>query len=137
MPVRPASHAGPRSSRLPDVPESDAAPPTTRTRVRYYRIGGVRGSTCAQPWGDSTSRRFLVHRQRYPVVMADRSGTEPATARSPLRLRMVLAVFGIAVCGLVAVLAWSWRDEGEASALTAGGAVAGGGAAAGGGGPLR
>ena len=40
-----------------------------------------------------------------------RSGTEPATAKSPLRLRMALAVFGLAVC-LVA-LGWGLQRRGD------------------------
>jgi len=50
--------------------------------------------------------------------MADRDGTEPATARSPLRLRMVLAAFGGVVCTGVAVVAWSLRGEGHRTAMT-------------------
>ena len=40
-----------------------------------------------------------------------RSGTEPATAKSPLRLRMALAAFGLAVC-LVA-LGWGLLRGGD------------------------
>jgi len=50
--------------------------------------------------------------------MADRDGTEPATARSPLRLRMVLAAFGGVVCTGVAVVAWSLKGEGHPTAMT-------------------
>ena len=56
--------------------------------------------------------------------MAGRSGTEPATARSPVRLRLVLAVFGVIVCLAVAVVAWSLRDEGHPTAMAVVGIVA-------------
>jgi hypothetical protein len=55
---------------------------------------------------------------------AGRTGTEPATARSPVRLRLVLAVFGVVVCLAVAVVAWSLRDEGHPTAMAAVGLAA-------------
>ncbi|WP_432547200.1 DUF6343 family protein [Kineococcus sp. SYSU DK004] len=36
-----------------------------------------------------------------PEQPRGRTGTEARTARSPLRLRLVLAVFGLVVCGLL------------------------------------
>jgi uncharacterized protein DUF6343 len=33
---------------------------------------------------------------------ADRAGTEPMTARSPLRMRLGLALFGVVVCAVAA-----------------------------------
>ena len=38
-----------------------------------------------------------------------RTGTEPRTARSPLRLRLLLALFGFVVCTVLAVL-WFTAD---------------------------
>ena len=42
----------------------------------------------------------------------ERAGDEPATARSPLRLRLVLAAFGALFCGAVAV-GLLWVADGE------------------------
>jgi Family of unknown function (DUF6343) len=56
--------------------------------------------------------------------MAGRSGSEPATARSPVRLRLALALFGVIVCLAVAVVAWSLRDEGHPTAMAVVGIVA-------------
>jgi hypothetical protein len=42
--------------------------------------------------------------------MPGRAGTELATARSPLRLRMVLAGFGLLVCVGAGLWAWWSRD---------------------------
>lgn len=39
--------------------------------------------------------------------MRRRTGTEPATARSPLRLRMILAGFGLVACLVLAGWAWA------------------------------
>ncbi|MEZ0163334.1 DUF6343 family protein [Kineococcus sp. LSe6-4] len=39
-----------------------------------------------------------------------RSGTEARTARSPLRLRLVLATFGLLVCTVLAVV-WFTADD--------------------------
>lgn len=54
----------------------------------------------------------------------DCSGTEPATARSPVRLRLALAVFGAIVCLAVAAVAWALRDEGHPTAMAVIGVVA-------------
>ncbi|GAB7192949.1 hypothetical protein NUM3379_36580 [Kineococcus sp. NUM-3379] len=40
-----------------------------------------------------------------------RTGTEPRTARSPLQLRLVLAVFGVLFCGAFAVVALTSADR--------------------------
>ena len=40
-----------------------------------------------------------------------RTGTEPRTARSPLGLRLVLALFGLVLCGAFAVLALTAPDR--------------------------
>jgi membrane protein YdbS with pleckstrin-like domain len=56
--------------------------------------------------------------------MPDRAGTEPASARSPLRLRMALAVFGFLVCVAAAVWAWSSRDDVDRTAMSVLGALA-------------
>ena len=63
--------------------------------------------------------------------MARRTGTEPQTARSPLRLRMVLAGFGLIACTLAAVsfLIEAQHQAGSTStALTVAAAAAGVGA---------
>ena len=63
--------------------------------------------------------------------MARRTGTEPQTARSPLRLRMVLAGFGLIACTVAAVF---FLDEAQhqagstSTALTVAAAAAGVGA---------
>ena len=63
--------------------------------------------------------------------MARRTGTEPQTVRSPLRLRMVLAGFGLIACTVAAVslLGKAQHQAGSTStALTVAAAVAGVGA---------
>ncbi|NIZ91873.1 DUF6343 family protein [Kineococcus rubinsiae] len=44
-----------------------------------------------------------------PAQPRGRTGTEPRTARSPLRLRLLLAAFGLVVCTVLAVL-WFTAD---------------------------
>ena len=62
--------------------------------------------------------------------MPDRAGTEPANARSPLRLRMALAIFGLLVCIAAGLWTWSSRDDGDRTAMTVLTALAAAGALA-------
>jgi Family of unknown function (DUF6343) len=47
-----------------------------------------------------------------------RTGTEPATARSPLRLRLVLASFGAVACGLATIWLVALAREEDGTART-------------------
>ena len=64
--------------------------------------GGPRGARTGRP-AEQDGLRVEAGQPR------GRTGTEPRTARSPLRLRLVLAAFGLVVCAVLAAL-WLRAD---------------------------